>query len=132
MAIIPRGKNTFLIRIYLGRDPITKKRIEANETIHGTRADAQKREAILKGKRHVGHLTKSSQMIVNELLDLYLDASRYHHSIITHNRLAILLKYYVRPYIGSAQIKKLKTSDIQRLFNFLLDPKKEETENGEK
>jgi integrase len=132
MAITQRGKNTFLIRVYVGRDPITKKRIEVNETVHGTQVDAQKREAILKGKQYSGHLMNSSRMTVNELLDLYLDSSRHHHSIITHHRLSTLLEYYVRPYIGHTQIGKLKTSDMQRLFNYLLDPKKEERDNGEK
>jgi integrase len=126
MAITPRGKNTFLIRIYLGRDPITKKRIGINTTVHGTQADAQKREAILKGKLYSGHLTKSSRMTVNAFLDLYLDSSRHNQSQGTQHRTKNLFLYYVRPYIGTIQVSKLMTSDLQRLFNFLLDPKKDE------
>src|SRR5437867_2236555 len=40
--IIPRGDRTWLVRVYLGRDPKTGKRIYQGHTIHGTKKDAER------------------------------------------------------------------------------------------
>jgi hypothetical protein len=39
--LIQRGRQTWLVRSYLGRDPDTGKRRYHNKTIHGTKKDAQ-------------------------------------------------------------------------------------------
>jgi hypothetical protein len=39
--IIPRGESTWLVRVFMGRDPESGKRKYANKTIHGTLRDAQ-------------------------------------------------------------------------------------------
>jgi hypothetical protein len=128
VAIRPRGEGTFLIRVYLGRDPLTQKRLEINETYRGTFGGAQKREAVLKGRRHSGQIVKSSRMTVNQLLDLFLDASRHCQSQCTQFRHKKIYRMYVRPYIGARRIGQLKTGDFQSLFNFFLDPKKAKVE----
>ena len=38
--IIPRGKNTWLLRVFLGRDPQTGKRRYYNEMFHRTKKEA--------------------------------------------------------------------------------------------
>ena len=84
MSIIRRGKHTFPVRVYVGRDPITKKRIEINETVHGNSSYAVKREAQLKAQKYSGQLVKSSRMTVAALFDLYLDSVRHTVSVVTH------------------------------------------------
>jgi len=132
MSIIKRGENTYLVRVYLGRDALTKKRIETNVTVHGTLASAKKLEAKLKGQKESGHLIKTSHMVLNRLLDLYLDSARHVQSEGTQYKYRIFLNYYVRPYIGSIPIKKITTSTLQELFNFLLDKKKGHTDCDDK
>ena len=39
--IIPRGEHTWLVRVFVGRDPESGKRKYTNKTIHGTLRDAQ-------------------------------------------------------------------------------------------
>ncbi len=39
--IVPRGENTWLVRVYLGRDPRTGKRLYNNKTVHGTKKAAR-------------------------------------------------------------------------------------------
>ena len=129
MAIIERGKNIYLIRVYWGRHPVTKKRIEINETFYGTLEEAKKRERVLKNKVQKGSLSMSPSMTVNQLIDIYLDLYRHRMTKASLNSLRRRFKLYARPYIGSHKIGKIKMSDIQSLFNFLLDPKKEES-NG--
>lgn len=123
MAILRRGKNTFLIRIYLGRDPVTKNRRTYNVTFHGTIQGAKKLEAILKGEKHSQKLVMTSNMTVNEFLDLYLKEHRHTLSASSKNKLMVEWRCYIRPYIGSIKIGNLKLAECQALFNFLLDPK---------
>lgn len=123
MAIIQRGANIYLVRIYLGRDPITKKRIEINQTVHGTLGSAKKVQAKLKAQHESGHLAKTPRMTLDALLDLYMHSSRHHHAESTKDKLRTNFRLYVRPYIGSLPLKKIDRAIIQNLFNLLLDKK---------
>lgn len=127
MSVIRRGKNTFLIRVYVGRDPLTGKRIEINETVHGSFSYAVKRETKLKAQKYSNGLIKLSRMTVDALFDLYLDSVRHTVGPGTYYKCEIFYKRYVKPHIGAMSISKITRSDIQRFFNFLLD--KKETEN---
>ena len=128
MAIVKRGENIYLIRVYLGRDPVTKRRLERNETFYGTFEEAEKREQILKAKAREGDLVRSPRMTVTKLMELYLDATRHNRREASQYILETQTERYVNPYIGSLQIVKVKTSDLQRFFNFLLDPKKDKAD----
>ena len=132
MAIVKRGENKYLIRVYLGRDTITKRRLEVNETFYGSYEDAEKREQILKDKAKEGNITKSSRMTVKQLVEFYLDSTRRSRGQTRQRFLRYALERYVLPYIGNLQITKIKKSDIQRLLNFLLDSKKEDKSDGQK
>jgi hypothetical protein len=103
----------------VGRDPITKKRVEINETVRGTLSSAKKRHAQLKGQKDAGSLVKIERMTVNRLLDQYLDSKRHRHRENTQLKNKKYADYYIRDYIGDALIEKVKPSDIQQLFNSL-------------
>lgn len=124
MAIIKRSKNVYLIRVYVGRDRVTKKRIEVSETVHGNFEEAQRKELLLKSRAEAGHVVTSPRMTLKQLFDFYLETTRYRREEGHQQHLRWMYDKYVIPYIGSYQIKTIKTSDIQRLFNFLMDPKK--------
>jgi integrase len=130
MSIIRRGKNTFLVRVYVRRDPVTKKRIDINETVHGSLSYAKKREAKLKDQQYSGRFVKSSGMTVDALFKLYLDSARHTLGIASYDQYDVTYRRYAQPYIGGVAISKIKHSDFQQLFNFLLDPKKDA--NGER
>lgn len=129
MAIIPRGGDTYLVRVYVGRDPISKRRIEINKTVHGSRDEAEKQERILKDKAEAGQVTKSPRMTVKQLLEFYLESTRRRRGEARQANLTYYFKKYVVPHIGSLQISKVTPHDIQSLFDYLLDPKKEEKTN---
>jgi integrase len=123
MSIIRRGEKTFLVRVYLGRDPMTQKRIEVNETVRGSLSYARKLEAKLKEQKYSGRLTKSPKMTVDALFDLFLDSIRHTIGPSTYDNYESFFNRYARPYISHLPISKIKPNDIQRLFNFLLDKK---------
>ena len=124
MAIIPRGENTYLVRVYVGRDAVTRKRIEINQTVHGTFASAKKVEAKLNAQKESEHLLKTPRMALNTLIDLYLDSSRHSRSESTQDKDRMYFNYYVRPYIGDKPLGKIDKGIVQQLFNLLLDEKK--------
>jgi integrase len=130
MAVILRGENTYLVRVYLGRDVVTKKRIEINRTVHGSLITAEKVEAKLKGEKASGHLIKTPRMTLNALLDLYRESSRHSQAPSTREKDRAYFDCYVRPYIGDTPLEKINRGVIQQLFNLLLDKKKGQvTEN---
>lgn len=131
MAIIPRGNNTYLVRVYLGRDPITRKRLEKNVTTRGTLAGAKKKEAKMKGEKELGCLGRIPSMTLNTLFDLYTAWGRHVQAESTQEKDRAYFDYYVRPFLGTMPLKKIDTGMIQNLFNFLLD-KKETGEDNEK
>lgn len=124
MSIIKRGPNTYLVRAYIGRDPITKRRVEVNETVRGTLSLAKKREAQLKGQKHSGRLAKLSRMTVDALFERYLESARHTLSVTTHHKYNVIYRSYAGPYIGNISTAKIEYGDLQRLFNLLLDAKK--------
>jgi len=132
MSIIRRGKDTFLVRVYLGREATTKKRLEVNETVRGSLSLARKVESTLKERKYSGRLTKSPKMSLDTLVNLYLDSIRHTLSLSTHVNYESAYNRYARPYIGQIPISQVRTSDIKKLFNFLQDKKEVPVTYGEK
>lgn len=130
MSIVRRGKDTFLVRVYLGRDPMTGKRVEVNETVHGSFSYAVKTETKLKEQKYSGRLLRSPNVPLDALFELFITSVRHTVSPTTYERYDATYHRYASPYIGKMSVNKIKHSDIQRLFNFMLDPKKEA--NGDK
>lgn len=125
MSITERGHQTYLIRVYLGRDLLTNKRIEKIETFHGTLKEARIREAILKGKKHSGSVLNSSRMTVNELIARFWEARRHRYGVVSGYNLRNNHRRYFGAYLGNRQISKLTRTEIEEFLNFLLDPKPE-------
>ena len=129
MAIVKRGENVYLVRVYLGRDRVTKRRLQKNVTVRGTQEEAEKVEQVLKERAAKGELSKSPLRTVGQLMPAYLQANRHRLGISTRYMQQKAWDRYVVPYIGSFKIDEIRTSDLQNFLNFLLDPKKEDT-NG--
>jgi integrase len=123
MSITQRAKNTYLVRVYVGRDPITKQRVEINETVYGSLSYARKREARLKAQKYSGQLLKSPRMTVDTLCKLFLESARHTLRRLTCYNYNALYTRYAGPYIGNSSIDNIKHSNLQQLFNLLLDPK---------
>ena len=126
MAIFKRGEDVYLVRVYVGRHPITKRRVEINKTVHGSRDDAERQERILKDKSKDGQVIKSPRMTVEQLFEFYSESTRRRRGRARQVNLTYSFKKYVTPYIGSLQISKITPHDIQRLFDYLLEPKNKE------
>ena len=120
--IVGRGRHTWLVRLYNGRDPENKKRKYLNQTIHGGLRDAQAHLNKMLGERDNGRNLDSSKQTLNQYLDRWLE-------VCAKPRLRAkslqdyegLLRRYVRPRLGPKAVAHVSAFDIQTLYRELLD-----------
>jgi integrase len=112
--IISRGERTWLVRVYLGRDPQTGKRRYEAQTVHGTKKDAQKRLTEVLGKLDKGaYAPGTARVLMNELLD-DLFADYRINGLDKQGYEKQRCETHVRPFFGKILAAKLGTSDIRR------------------
>ena len=73
--IIARRERTWLVRVYLGRDPETRERKYHNRTIHGSMKQAQAYLTKRLRERDLGRGIEGIQVTLNEYLDRWLHAA---------------------------------------------------------
>lgn len=71
--IVGRGARAWLVRVYNGRDPETKKRKYSNQTVYGGLREAQTHLNRMLGERDRGRNLDSSKQTLNEFLDRWLE-----------------------------------------------------------
>lgn len=121
--IIKRGDNTWLIRIFTGRDA-KGKRCYFNKTIHGTKKEADKFLRAKLREQDLGVFVEPAAVSVNEYLDKWLHAAaRPRLRERTFGDYKQLLKRYVRPSLGEKRLCDLRPLDIQSLYTYMAAPK---------
>lgn len=114
------GRGVFQVRVYLGRDPATGKRINAVRTVHGTVKDAQKVLRDLLAEKDSGRPVEMSKLSVSAYLDRWLKTSaRKRLDPETYKGYEQVLDLYVRPKIGRLPLKRLTGLHVQELYNEL-------------
>lgn len=122
--IIRRGPSTWLVRIYAGRDPETRKRKYAGKFIHGGLRSAQAHLNRKLAKRDLGRNIRSSRQTVGQYLDHWLDiCARPRLRTKSFRDYSGLLARYVRPHLGSRSFGELSPAGIQKLYSDLLTRK---------
>lgn len=116
MAITKRGKDTWLVRIFLGRDA-NGKRQYFNETVKGKKKDAEAVEIKKKGELNSGISIQHSKITVDEYLDKWFEISaKQRLKERTYEDCVEYMKRYVRPLIGTKLLSKIKPLDIQAIY----------------
>ena len=119
--IISRRPNTWLVRIYLGRDGSGKRRY-FNKTVHGTKKDAQKWLTAALREKDLGVAFERSRARVDEYLDKWLEvAARPKVRAKTLAGYEQMLRSHIRPQLGSRVLTKLTTMEIQERYNAMLE-----------
>ena len=120
--IIARGERTWLVRIFMGRDPEYGKRQYHNKTVHGTRKDAQAYLNQAQRDRDLGMFFEPSRMSLDQYLDKWIEtAAKPKLRAKTHRDYEALLKRYVRPALGTHSVSKIEPLDIQALYTNMLE-----------
>jgi integrase len=93
--IIARGQSTWLVRVYLGRDPQTGTRNYHNQTVHGPFREAQR---FLNPKlQQRGRVSRAAVLSLNQLLDQWLaTVVKARVRTRTFKDYEALLKLYIR------------------------------------
>ena len=75
--IISRGKGTWLVRVFVGRDPLTGKREYDNKTVHGNKKEAEQRLTEMLRDRDQGNVAiGAKKRVIDVLLDDLLQDCR--------------------------------------------------------
>jgi len=119
--ITKRGKNTWRIRINFGTDANGKRR-NFNQTIHGSKKDADTFLTAKLREKDLGTFVQMSPKTLDEFLDKWLaESARPRLALATFEQYTYLLRLYVRDTLGGRRISNIKPGDIQELYSAMLD-----------
>ena len=111
--LIPRGKNVWFIRVFLGRDPQTQKKLFENRTVHGTKRDAEKAMAEMVRERDLGSVSLVvEKVIITALLDDLVADYRVNGKRVDWCELVV--KTHLKPYFGNVPASRLTTDTVRK------------------
>lgn len=119
--IIPRGRNKWLVRIYVGRHPETGRKKYLGKVIRGSKKDAQ---AYLNAKlreKDVGQLIEPTRLTVKQYLDRWLEeAARIKLRERTYVDYVELLTRYAVARLGEMRLSEVTPLVLQALYGELM------------
>lgn len=127
--IIERGERTWLVRIFVGRDPQTGKRKYEGHTVHGTKKDAQ---TYLNGKlreRDLGIYASVQHTLMGALLDDLLADYRINGK--RHDWAELVVRVHLRPFFGATKAASLGTEQIRKYVEHRRKPEVRTVGNGD-
>ena len=120
--LIQRGKDSFLLRVFLGRDATTGRRRYRNVSFRGNKTAAQKKLNSLLRDGDLGLLIEPARTTVGEYLDQWIEsAAKVRVRPRTLQGYEELLDRYIRPSLGNCRLAKLTPLEIQRTYARLLE-----------
>ena len=115
--IIKRGDNTWLVRIFTGRDAHGKRRY-LNKTIRGNKKDANTYLSNTLTAMSTGTFVEPVKLSVSEYLNKWLEmAAKPRLRERTFNDYSEKLDRYVRPVIGSQKLADVRSLDVQSVYS---------------
>lgn len=119
--IVKRGDRKFLVRIYLGTDGNGRRKYR-NQTINGTKADAQKALNKMLREQDLGTLLEPTRMTLDEYLDHWLKTAvkpRVRPSTLAEYKAT--LRRYVREPLGAYRLQQVQPADVQAVYAAMRD-----------
>jgi integrase len=114
-----RGRDTHLIKITLGYEPGTRKRLYYTETFKGAKKDARLREAELMIRHRDKKLVLSSRMTFRACFNHYRDEAQPRLSLSSFHTTKYFVKHYLLPSLGNKKLKELVREDFQKAYDSL-------------
>jgi integrase len=115
--IVARGDRRWLVRVFLGRDRETNKRVYHNRTIYGSMRTAQSYLNKSLRERDLRRGVPGTRVLLNEYLDHWLDAAvKPKVRDETYDDYAGHLRRYVRPKLGNRLLDAICPLDIQGIY----------------
>lgn len=117
MGVQTRGRDTHLIKITLGYEQGTHKRLYFTETFKGKKTDARLREAELKIQHRRNKLVVPSGMTFRECFVLYRDEARPRLCPSTLHTRESFIKRHLLPPLCDKEIRTLDKADFQKVYD---------------
>ncbi|MEQ1886589.1 MAG: site-specific integrase [Bryobacteraceae bacterium] len=115
--IIPRGKNIWIVRVYLGEHPQTKKRVYQNRTIHGSKKAAEAALAAMLLERGAGTPTETARKTkIKDLLEELVADYRINGKSVDWCKLVV--DKHLDPFFGHVPAGKLTTEMARNYVAF--------------
>ena len=120
--IVSRGRQRWLIRVFLGRERETRKRRYHNRTVHGTARRAQEYLTKMLRERDLGRGLEGSEVTLNEFLDRWLEtAAKPKLREKSYRSYEGLLQRYIRPMLGERILSAITPLDVQAACQQMID-----------
>ena len=120
--LISRGPRTWLVRVFLGREPESGTRKYHNKTIRGSFLEAQTYLYTKLQERGIGRLPRVTATSLNQYLDRWLaTAAKPRLRPKSYDDYARLLRLHIRPTLGSRPLGAINQFDIQTLYAQMLE-----------
>ena len=117
--IVPRGKGVFTVRVFIGRDA-NGKRDYRNQTVKGSKKDAQALLNKLLREKDMGTLTESSRMSLNDYLDHWLEtAIKPRVRTRTYEDYKGIARRYIRAPLGDKMLTQITPVNLQKVYSDL-------------
>lgn len=130
-AVIWKSDVKALVRVTLGTDPGTGKRITVSETVTGSTPALARREAQttltrLLSKKDDGQLFVASRDALAEYLDTFLEIVQPDIKASSHLAYAQCIRLYLKPRLGNVKLQALTGTHIRQMRARMLDEKKDD------
>lgn len=120
--IVRRAKNSYSIKIYLGKDPATGKYKQQWFTVHGSKKDAEKKRSEILYHLDNGSLMRPGKTTVSDYLEKWLaDYAKVNLTPRSYERYESISRVYLIPVLGNIQLTQLRSNHLQNHYAIMLD-----------
>jgi integrase len=121
-SIIKRGKGTYLLRLSLGRDEQTGKRLYRTATFHGTKKEAEQALRDMVNRYEAGGMVSADRVSLNAYLQEWLKVAKKNSvGERTFHNYSAHIERYVAKTIGRLPLSKVSVADVQGLYGSMVD-----------
>ena len=115
-TIRPRGKGTYALAVYIGRNPKSGNPRHWHVTVHGTKKEAEAELARMIRAVETGTELDPARLTVSEYLEHWLQVRQPKIKPRTHERYAEVFRLHVTPVIGNVRLAKLKPLHLESVY----------------
>jgi len=110
-----RGKRSWAVVLYLGRDPATGKKQYKWHRVNGTKRDAERALAELLHQVNTQQYAEPSKLTLGEYLEEWLDHASSRVRPSTWQGYATMVRRHITPVLGNVPLSQLTPRHVQRL-----------------
>jgi integrase len=116
-----RSENSWNLRVYAGRDPVTGRKISVERTVRGNKREASKVLAAMVAEVDRRPVTVAGKNTVAVLCREWLDHATPSFSPKTVETTRMYIEDPIVPILGSIPVAKLTPADLDRFYRLLLE-----------